>query len=47
VIAEGVENSSQLSAVKSLDCESAQGFYFSRPVPGDEAATLILSQTGW
>jgi diguanylate cyclase (GGDEF)-like protein/PAS domain S-box-containing protein len=47
VIAEGVENSSQLSLVKSLKCESAQGFYFSRPVPSDEAESLIYSQTEW
>jgi diguanylate cyclase (GGDEF)-like protein len=33
VIAEGVENNDQLKLLKSLDCLSAQGFWFSKPVP--------------
>lgn len=32
VIAEGVETSEQLETIKSLGCEYAQGYYFSRPV---------------
>jgi diguanylate cyclase len=32
VVAEGVENSEQLSALRSADCESAQGFLFARPM---------------
>lgn len=47
VIAEGVENSTQLSLVKALKCESAQGFYFSRPMPGNEAESLLLSGNKW
>jgi predicted signal transduction protein with EAL and GGDEF domain len=38
-IAEGVE---QLALLRELGCVRAQGFYFARPVPGPEAARLIL-----
>ena len=32
VVAEGVENTEQLSALRTADCESAQGFLFARPM---------------
>jgi len=31
VVAEGVESGEQLSVLKSLECESAQGYYLGRP----------------
>jgi diguanylate cyclase (GGDEF)-like protein len=33
VIAEGVENKEQLELLRSFDCVSAQGYFFSKPVP--------------
>ncbi|OYT88125.1 MAG: histidine kinase [Burkholderiales bacterium PBB6] len=36
VIAEGVETSSQVRELMSLGCHLMQGYYFSRPVPGDQ-----------
>jgi EAL domain-containing protein (putative c-di-GMP-specific phosphodiesterase class I) len=36
VIAEGVERESQLAALADLDCDSVQGFLFSRPVTLEE-----------
>ena len=36
VVAEGVEDRETLNALQSLNCEQAQGFYISRPVPADE-----------
>lgn len=36
VIAEGVENQRQLDFLLEYDCESIQGFLFSRPMPLDE-----------
>ncbi len=36
VVAEGVETERQLDVLRSLECDFAQGFLFSRPVPADE-----------
>jgi diguanylate cyclase (GGDEF)-like protein/PAS domain S-box-containing protein len=43
VVAEGVETAEQLAFLKSLGCDGAQGYYFSRPVPADEFARLLGS----
>lgn len=42
VVAEGVELDAHREALSDLHCESAQGFYFSRPVPGEELDALVL-----
>ena len=44
VVAEGVEEASQLSILKGLKCEYAQGFFFSKPVDSQTAAVLIGQQ---
>ncbi|MEG5059257.1 EAL domain-containing protein [Microcoleus sp. A2-C5] len=44
VVAEGVEEASQLSILKGLKCEFAQGFFFSKPVDSQTAAGLIRQQ---
>jgi diguanylate cyclase (GGDEF)-like protein/PAS domain S-box-containing protein len=41
VVAEGVETLSQMEALRALECELAQGFLFSRPVPHDDAVALL------
>jgi len=41
VIAEGIEFQKQLLKLKSLRCEYGQGYLFSRPVPKNEAETLL------
>ena len=41
VIAEGVENTEQLTLLKKYGCNEAQGYYFSRPVPAIEAEALL------
>jgi len=43
VVAEGVETSEQLEWLRSIGCEYAQGFYFSRPVDFATATGLIAS----
>ena len=40
-VAEGIEEYGQLAALREMGCDYAQGFYFSRPVPADEAGRLL------
>jgi EAL domain-containing protein (putative c-di-GMP-specific phosphodiesterase class I) len=41
VIAEGVETQEELAFLQAHDCEEAQGYYFSRPVPPQQFAKLL------
>jgi diguanylate cyclase (GGDEF)-like protein/PAS domain S-box-containing protein len=41
VVAEGVETVEQLEMLRALNCEEMQGYWFSRPLPANEA-TLFL-----
>ncbi|HEX2656738.1 MAG TPA: EAL domain-containing protein [Polyangia bacterium] len=43
VTAEGVETNAQADALQGLNCTSAQGFLFSRPLPAAEAERLIVN----
>ena len=36
VIAEGVETQEQLDFLASINCDTVQGYYYSRPIPTDE-----------
>ncbi len=40
-VAEGIENSAQLTALRDMGCDFAQGYYLSRPVPSSEAGRLL------
>ncbi|WP_052812673.1 EAL domain-containing protein [Desulfonatronum thioautotrophicum] len=42
VIAEGVETRDELSALASLNCDYAQGFYFAKPMPLDQLQRTAL-----
>jgi EAL domain-containing protein (putative c-di-GMP-specific phosphodiesterase class I) len=46
VVAEGVETVEQVALLKRLQCEYAQGYYFSKPLAPEEIAPL-LSQPTW
>lgn len=46
VIAEGVEQQHQADYLSELKCEYLQGYYFSRPVPGGEATTILQQYNG-
>jgi EAL domain-containing protein (putative c-di-GMP-specific phosphodiesterase class I) len=41
VTVEGVESSAQAAEIRRLGCDYGQGFYFSRPLPADEAVRLL------
>jgi EAL domain-containing protein (putative c-di-GMP-specific phosphodiesterase class I) len=41
VVAEGLEAPEQLAFLRSLGCDVAQGYYFSKPVPAEEFGRLL------
>jgi diguanylate cyclase (GGDEF)-like protein/PAS domain S-box-containing protein len=47
VIAEGVENGEQLAILSKLQCEFAQGYYFSKPLTAVDAAALLDTDPKW
>jgi diguanylate cyclase (GGDEF)-like protein len=44
LLAEGVENERQLEVLKSIGCKYAQGFYWSKALPGDEYEQFYMNQ---
>lgn len=43
-LAEGVENETQRELLNGMGCDVYQGYYFSKPLPGDEFSSLITSR---
>jgi diguanylate cyclase (GGDEF)-like protein/PAS domain S-box-containing protein len=48
-VAEGLEHFEQFMALRRIGCEVGQGFYFSKPVPAEQANRLLEAdgQTAW
>ena len=46
VVAEGVEDASQVEALKKMGCDIIQGYYFSKPLPADDFAALLKKELG-
>ncbi len=44
VVAEGVETLEQCAYLKKLDCDSFQGFYFSRPMPFEQCVQYLSAE---
>jgi diguanylate cyclase (GGDEF)-like protein/PAS domain S-box-containing protein len=47
VVAEGIETDSQLALMRSVECDHAQGFLFSKAVDGDRALALLSNAPTW
>jgi diguanylate cyclase (GGDEF)-like protein len=47
VTAEGVENERQVTSLTAMNCDLAQGFYFSKPLPGEAAEALVATNPLW
>ncbi|NEO27879.1 MAG: bifunctional diguanylate cyclase/phosphodiesterase [Kamptonema sp. SIO4C4] len=43
-VAEGIETRQQLEKLRSLECESGQGYFFSKPIPYEQVADFLLKQ---
>jgi len=41
VVAEGVETQEQMALLRNLECQSGQGYFFSKPLTVDEAERII------
>jgi diguanylate cyclase (GGDEF)-like protein len=46
VIAEGVETERQLTALRELGCDAAQGFLFAKPMPSDNVVKFLEHAAG-
>ena len=46
VTAEGVETVEQLEFLRSLHCDDIQGYFVSRPVPGEELTQILAATRG-
>jgi len=44
VVAEGVEDASQLAFIRNAGCDEAQGYHFSRPLPADQIAGWLAGR---
>jgi EAL domain-containing protein (putative c-di-GMP-specific phosphodiesterase class I) len=40
-VAEGIETKEQLRILQDEQCDQYQGYYFSRPIPGEELFKLL------
>ncbi|OCQ20668.1 diguanylate phosphodiesterase [Pseudoalteromonas luteoviolacea] len=45
VVAEGVEEEEQLALLKQLDCQTLQGYYYSKPLSSDEFERFLESES--
>jgi len=45
IVAEGVETKENLESLTTLGCTIAQGYYISRPLPGDEITSWLLNKS--
>ena len=47
LVAEGVSSKQQLTLLKEAGCQFGQGYYFSKPLPAEEATKLLERQPVW
>ena len=47
IIAEGVENATQLAQLRALQVEYGQGYHFAKPLDAAAAEAMIVAQPRW
>lgn len=47
VTAEGIETAEQLAQLRTLGCDQGQGYFFSKPLPPDQAEALLAKNPRW
>ena len=47
IVAEGVETIEQLTRLREMGCDQAQGYYFWESLPDEETATLLAGSSRW
>jgi EAL domain-containing protein (putative c-di-GMP-specific phosphodiesterase class I) len=47
IVAEGVEHKDSIEALKTLGCDSAQGYHISRPMPVSAFTSWMNTSTGY
>ena len=47
IVAEGVETVEQLTQLRDMGCDQAQGYYFWKPLVGEEASSLHAGSLRW
>lgn len=46
VVAEGVETEKQCAALRTMECDELQGFFFSKPLPHNEIEAMLNTPGG-
>gem|GEM_PF-3838305 len=47
VVAEGIELVDQLEILRELDCGFGQGYFFAKPLPGEQLIKFLSSNPRW
>jgi diguanylate cyclase (GGDEF)-like protein/PAS domain S-box-containing protein len=47
VTGEGIETAEQLQELRALGCDQGQGYYFTRPLPVEQAEAILAGRPGW
>jgi EAL domain-containing protein (putative c-di-GMP-specific phosphodiesterase class I) len=45
VVAEGIETAAQLARLRTLVCDRGQGYYYARPMPAEDLATMLAASS--
>ena len=47
IVAEGIEEKTQMDDLRGLGCQYGQGYFMAKPMPADDIVELIKSRPNW